>query len=164
MNFFQRQDEARRASRRLVVLFGLAVIAVVVAVDLVVAFALAQTQAYSSGVSPSLSEWMRANVDTLVATSLIVVGIIGFASLYKTAVLSGGGGVVARALGGVRVSADTTDPDELFRDDRHVLNVATRIVTRIGRRIDESTPMVDARLSDGSRVNNGAGRVTKILK
>ena len=118
MNFFQRQDEARRASRRLVVLFGLAVIAVVVAVDLVVAFALAQTQAYSSGVSPSLSEWMRANVDTLVATSLIVVGIIGFASLYKTAVLSGGGGVVARALGGVRVSADTTDPDE-----RRLLNV-----------------------------------------
>jgi pilus assembly protein CpaF len=40
-----------------------------------------------------------------------------------------------------------------FRDDRHVLNVATRIVTRIGRRIDESSPMVDARLADGSRVN-----------
>lgn len=118
MNFFQRQDEARRASRRLVVLFGLAVIAVVVAVDLVVAFALAQAQTYSSGVSPSLSEWMRANADTLVATSLIVVAIIGFASLYKTVVLSGGGGVVAQALGGVRVSADTTDPDE-----RRLLNV-----------------------------------------
>jgi pilus assembly protein CpaF len=40
-----------------------------------------------------------------------------------------------------------------FRDDAHVLNVATRIVTRIGRRIDESSPMVDARLPDGSRVN-----------
>jgi pilus assembly protein CpaF len=40
-----------------------------------------------------------------------------------------------------------------FRDDDHVMNVATKIVTRIGRRIDESTPLVDARLMDGSRVN-----------
>src|SRR5688572_4419071 len=43
--------------------------------------------------------------------------------------------------------------DVKFRDDAHVLNVATRIVTRIGRRVDESSPMVDARLPDGSRVN-----------
>ena len=40
-----------------------------------------------------------------------------------------------------------------FRDDDHVMNVATKIVTRIGRRVDESTPLVDARLADGSRVN-----------
>jgi pilus assembly protein CpaF len=40
-----------------------------------------------------------------------------------------------------------------FRDDDHVMNVATKIVTRVGRRIDESQPLVDARLSDGSRVN-----------
>jgi pilus assembly protein CpaF len=40
-----------------------------------------------------------------------------------------------------------------FRDDDHVMNVATKIVTRVGRRIDESTPLVDARLQDGSRVN-----------
>jgi pilus assembly protein CpaF len=43
--------------------------------------------------------------------------------------------------------------DVRFRDDDHVMNVATKIVTRIGRRIDESTPLVDARLLDGSRVN-----------
>ena len=43
--------------------------------------------------------------------------------------------------------------DVTFVDDRHVLNVATRIVTLIGRRIDESTPLADARLPDGSRVN-----------
>jgi pilus assembly protein CpaF len=40
-----------------------------------------------------------------------------------------------------------------FRDDAHVMNIATRIVTRIGRRIDESSPLCDARLQDGSRVN-----------
>jgi pilus assembly protein CpaF len=40
-----------------------------------------------------------------------------------------------------------------FRDDRHLMNICTKIVTRIGRRIDESRPLVDARLPDGSRVN-----------
>jgi pilus assembly protein CpaF len=40
-----------------------------------------------------------------------------------------------------------------FRDDAHVLNIATRIVTRIGRRVDETSPICDARLEDGSRVN-----------
>ena len=40
-----------------------------------------------------------------------------------------------------------------FRDIAHLLHVITRIVTKIGRRIDETTPYVDARLKDGSRVN-----------
>jgi pilus assembly protein CpaF len=43
--------------------------------------------------------------------------------------------------------------DVTFSDDEHVLNVAGRIVTRAGRRVDESTPLVDARLPDGSRIN-----------
>jgi pilus assembly protein CpaF len=43
--------------------------------------------------------------------------------------------------------------DVQFRDNAHVLAVATRIVTAIGRRIDESSPICDARLMDGSRVN-----------
>ena len=43
--------------------------------------------------------------------------------------------------------------DTVFRDDRHVLQIIERIVSSIGRRIDESSPMVDARLADGSRVN-----------
>ncbi|MBT5050324.1 MAG: CpaF family protein [Rhodospirillaceae bacterium] len=40
-----------------------------------------------------------------------------------------------------------------FRDNAHIMNIATRIVSKIGRRIDESQPLVDARLEDGSRVN-----------
>lgn len=43
--------------------------------------------------------------------------------------------------------------DVVFRDNEHVMNIATRIVTRIGRRVDETSPLVDARLEDGSRVN-----------
>jgi pilus assembly protein CpaF len=40
-----------------------------------------------------------------------------------------------------------------FRDNAHVVNVAQRIAAGVGRRVDESSPMVDARLADGSRVN-----------
>jgi pilus assembly protein CpaF len=41
----------------------------------------------------------------------------------------------------------------VFKDDAHVMRIIQKIVTAIGRRIDESSPMVDARLADGSRVN-----------
>src|SRR6185437_5176476 len=40
-----------------------------------------------------------------------------------------------------------------FRDDQHLMSVINRIVSRVGRRIDEASPMVDARLPDGSRVH-----------
>ena len=50
--------------------------------------------------------------------------------------------------GGILQKVDTA-----FRDDRHLLQIIDRIVSRVGRRVDESSPMVDARLPDGSRVN-----------
>src|SRR4030095_8557684 len=40
-----------------------------------------------------------------------------------------------------------------FQDDRHLMRVIDRIVSQVGRRVDDSSPMVDARLADGSRVN-----------
>ena len=40
-----------------------------------------------------------------------------------------------------------------FRDDTHLMSIVDRIVSAVGRRVDESSPMVDARLADGSRVN-----------
>jgi pilus assembly protein CpaF len=50
--------------------------------------------------------------------------------------------------GGMLQKVNTT-----FRDDRHLLQIIDRIVSRVGRRVDESSPMVDARLPDGSRIN-----------
>ena len=41
----------------------------------------------------------------------------------------------------------------VFKDDAHLMHVIDKIVSAIGRRVDESSPMVDARLADGSRVN-----------
>ena len=43
--------------------------------------------------------------------------------------------------------------DIVFKDDAHLMRIIERIVSSVGRRIDESSPMVDARLADGSRVN-----------
>jgi len=43
--------------------------------------------------------------------------------------------------------------DVTFQDDAHLMKIIDKIVSRIGRRVDESSPMVDARLPDGSRVN-----------
>ncbi len=41
----------------------------------------------------------------------------------------------------------------VFADDEHLMQIIQRVVARVGRRIDEQSPMVDARLPDGSRVN-----------
>src|SRR5207302_2192206 len=43
--------------------------------------------------------------------------------------------------------------DVKFRDSDHLLQIIDRIVSKVGRRVDETSPMVDARLPDGSRVN-----------
>jgi len=43
--------------------------------------------------------------------------------------------------------------DVVFRDKQHLMNIAQRIVTAVGRRVDETSPICDARLEDGSRVN-----------
>lgn len=127
MNFFKRQDEARRASRHLVILFGLAVITVVAAVDFVVFMLMRQGEARALGYMPPLGEWLAVHPRMVVATTLIVLAIIGVASFYKTMILGGGGGVVARSLGGVRLSADTTDPLQ-----RRLLNVVEEMAIASG--------------------------------
>ena len=135
MNFFKRQDEARRASQRLVILFGLAVLAVVAAVDLVVFLLMRQGEAHAHGYMPPLGEWLATHPRMVVGTTLAVLAIILLASAYKTLVLGGGGGVVARSLGGVRISADTTDPLQ-----RRLLNVVEEMA------IASSVPMPEVYL------------------
>jgi Zn-dependent protease with chaperone function len=99
MNFFERQRQVRRMSLRLVVLFVLAVIGIVIAVDLAVALAFNAFKGEPSNL-----------VFLLVATTIAVTVAIALASVVRTAALRGGGGRVARELGGELVPADTTDP------------------------------------------------------
>jgi Zn-dependent protease with chaperone function len=93
MNFFEHQAAARRSSTRLVLLFALAVLAIVVAVDAVL--------------------WLAVGADgvALAWGALVTVGVIGLGSLYRLSSLSAGGEAVARGLGGVAVAEDSTDPD-----------------------------------------------------
>lgn len=93
MNFFEHQAAARRSSTRLVVLFSLAVLAVVLAVD--------------------LAAWsiMGANAAVLAWCSVLTVLVIGLGSAYRLASLGRGGESVALEMGGIPVPDDTTDPD-----------------------------------------------------
>ena len=63
--------------------------------------------------------------------------------------------IMVNGLDGIYVERDgkITLTDSHFLSDQHILRVIDRIVAPIGRRIDELSPMVDARLADGSRVN-----------
>jgi Zn-dependent protease with chaperone function len=117
MNFFQRQTSTRRLLRLLVVLFTLAVIVVILAVDLVVLTLLANAGGEVEDGMP-MAAWITQHPGALLITSACVFAIIALSSLYKTATLWAGGGVVARSLGGVRVSQDTKDPAQ-----RRLLNV-----------------------------------------
>jgi Zn-dependent protease with chaperone function len=126
MNFFKRQDETRRASRRLIVLFVVAVIAVVVAIDALVALVFANLPR-KDGPFLTVGEWISAHPMALVSSTLIALAVISIASIYKTAMLSGGGGVVARSLGGVRVARDTSDPLQ-----RRLLNVVEEMAIASG--------------------------------
>jgi Zn-dependent protease with chaperone function len=116
MNFFQRQSQTRRMSRYLVLLFALAVIAVVLAVDLVVLTVLVSSQSEELA-QPNVG-WIAQFPGAMFWSTVGVLAVIGLASLYRSVSLSQGGGVVARSLGGVRVSPDTTDPAQ-----RRLLNV-----------------------------------------
>jgi pilus assembly protein CpaF len=53
----------------------------------------------------------------------------------------------------IEVGGRVTETDIRFRDNAQLLNVCQRIVSQVGRRVDESSPICDARLADGSRVN-----------
>lgn len=100
MNFFERQAAARRASVRLVLLFALAVLCIVVAVDFAVWVLIASRE----DATPAHA------LAGVVFSTVLVVAVIGLGSLYRIASLRNGGAAVAMELGGVPVSAQTRDP------------------------------------------------------
>jgi Zn-dependent protease with chaperone function len=127
MNFYHHQEEAHKSSRRLLLLFGVAVLIVVAAVDAVVFTALATLQPLERGQTFSVTDWVERHPSEVVITTLCVAAVIGLSCLYKIAQLGQGGGVVARSLGGVRVSQDTSDAAE-----RRLLNVVEEMAIASG--------------------------------
>ncbi|HWT15083.1 MAG TPA: M48 family metallopeptidase [Patescibacteria group bacterium] len=131
MNFFEAQHQARQHSKRLVLLFVLAVIAIVVAIDLVIFVALiANGDDAAAGLT--VSETIAQHTGTLLGSSLLVVGVIALASMFKIGTLRTGGGAVARSLGGTLISAETTNPHH-----RRLRNVVEEIAIASGVPVPE---------------------------
>jgi len=97
MDFFARQEAARRTTRWLLVAFLISVVLVVLAIDAVVVFLFGAAE---PGRSPAAA---------VLGTSVVVLAIICGASLFKTLSLRAGGGAVARSLGGTRIERSTGD-------------------------------------------------------
>jgi Zn-dependent protease with chaperone function len=121
VNFFERQNHVRAMSSRLVVLFVLAVIAIVVVVDLAVLLAFHRAET-----TPSQT------IGLVVASSIVTVLAITLAASFRTLSLRGGGGIVARELGGVLVPQDTQDPQL-----RRLRNVVEEIAIASGTPVPE---------------------------
>lgn len=118
MNFFEQQDQARRQTRWLLVLFGLAVIAIVVAIDLavLVGFGLGSVQ---DGEVQSLRQMVSLNRSLLIGATVATLLVIAGASLFRIWRLKSGGGRVAVELGGVPIPPESSDP--LHRRLRNVV-------------------------------------------
>ncbi len=105
MNFFEHQDAARRSSKRLIILFVLAVLAIVVAVNVVAAFL------YFTVYSPPQGQALTAALPRgfFLTNTLVTVLIIGAGTWWETAQLASGGEAVAQMIGARRVDASTRD-------------------------------------------------------
>ena len=108
MNFFDAQDRARQATRRLVAAYIVATIVIVLGITAVVGIALFNFSEVGYGYSAGdfVAHQAPILIGTALATTLFILG----SSLFKTSVLSAGGGQVATSMGGTLVPADVQDP------------------------------------------------------
>lgn len=132
MNFFEHQAVARRQSRWLLLLFTLAVAAIVVAVNGVVLVALGFFSFDAETASVPFAELVRQEWPTFLTIGVISVAFILAASLFKMASLRAGGGQVARQLGGTLVDSSTQD-----RLKRRLYNVVEEISLASGVPVPE---------------------------
>lgn len=105
MNFFNAQDQARRSTRRLVVLYLLAAAAIVISVSLVVGFALSMSEPVGD-----FGTHIVRNKGIFLSAAIFALLVIAGATLIKTGQLRSGGGRVARDLGATLVSDVSLDP------------------------------------------------------
>ncbi len=152
MDFFDRQEAARKSSRRLVLYFALAVVGVAFAVAAVVSAAMAmggsRLDVSVNGV-PAKPNFWDPGIFLTVGGGTIVVILLG--SLFKSMALSTGGPAVARSLGGRKVDPNTSDADE-----RKLLNVVEEMSIASG------VPVPEVYLLEGEHGINAfaAGRTT----
>lgn len=131
VDFFQLQDNARRQTTRLLVMFGLSVIAIIIVLYFVVAIGMAGVERehqssthHWSSLPPERSLWQPAVLLWVAGGTLVVVGL---GSLYKIAELSAGGEHIALMLGGRLVNPQTSDLAE-----RRLLNIVEEMALASG--------------------------------
>jgi Zn-dependent protease with chaperone function len=110
MNFFEYQDQARSQTRWLIIVFILAVVAIVAAIDFMLLLVLGITSSETGQLQPFTAQALGENKSLLAGGGVVTVAVIGLASLYKSVKLHSGGGQVARELGGTLLESDSRDP------------------------------------------------------
>ena len=130
MDFFAQQARVRGSSRRLVVLFVLAVVAIVATIDAVVWLTM--------GHHAADGEPVASNLPLLFASSAAVIAGIGLSSLFRIMSLSGGGKAVAESVGAVPVPPDTRDPQL-----RRLRNVIEEVAIAAGVPVPDIYLMAD---------------------
>jgi len=123
--FFEQQDQARRGTTRLIVLFGLAVVAIIVSIEVL----LAATMGYlSRNPDTGAVDWTAVTDPQLILVSVVgTLIIVGGGSLFKMAQLRGGGRVVAEQLGGRLLTPGSNNPVE-----QRLLNVVEEMAIASG--------------------------------
>lgn len=133
MDFFEHQDQARKSTGRLVMLFVAAVVGIILSTYVLVMaiFVIGRQKLAESSSANGVAEavepinWFQ--LDLLGIVALATLALVGFATMYKVSQLSGGGHIIAEHLGGHQLSPDTTDPTE-----RKVLNVVEEMAIASG--------------------------------
>ena len=127
MDFFEAQHNARRKTWQLVVLFGAAVLALIVLTNALVAGVFLITSGRMVSGTELATMLASVPVDTWLWASLAVITVVTLASLYKYLMIRGGGRAIAESLGGTRVQSNTTDLKE-----RRLLNVVEEMAIAAG--------------------------------
>ena len=114
-----------------------------------------------AGVSAALKDVLSRNRETVSEVEFarllddICDDMLGFGPLERFLVRDDIADIMVNGFDNIfiEVNGRVEKTDVAFRDDEHLMNVCQRIVSLVGRRVDESSPICDARLKDGSRVN-----------
>ena len=134
MDFFARQEQSRRATRRLVALFGLAFFAIAVFTAAAATVAIGMYAEYDPVTfgTRTWQQWAADNLPLLGTIVLITMGLMVLASLFRAATIARGGGQVARMLGGKAIHGD--DPDPL---NQRLVNVVEEMAIASGVPVPE---------------------------
>ena len=153
MNFFHNQDIARRKTKYLVILYLIAVIALICFANIVIAFCLLSMG--SSSLTHNFFSWERFGLVGLGVTATIVCAIV-----YKWISIGDGGKSVAESLGGSRIS-----PDSSRSDQRRILNVVEEMALASGMPVPPVYLMADERginaFAAGKTVADGVIGITQ---